>query len=156
METGGRAVIWETFPHVHFEKGGDWYWILGILALALAIAAFFFGNFLLALLILVGAFTIALVAAKQPEVIECAVTARGVRIGSDIHTYASLAAYAIDDTHYAGPHLLLRSKKLYSPVIVVPIPEEYVDEIEDILIERLAEEDLEEPLVHRLMDIFGV
>jgi hypothetical protein len=37
----------------------------------------------------------------------------------------------------------------------MPIPEEFIDEIEAILEPRLAEEHLEEPLAHKLLEIFG-
>lgn len=150
-----RAVTWEAPEHHHIEKGSDWFWALGIVALCGAIAAFFFGNFLFAILILVGGAAMALAAAKRPSVIPFSVSTRGIRVGDKIFPYSTLEAYFIDEENPNGPQLLLRSKRLYMPLIIMPIPQEYVHEIEDLLVTRLPEEELEEPLANKILEMFG-
>ncbi|MEZ4200500.1 MAG: hypothetical protein R3B69_02820 [Candidatus Paceibacterota bacterium] len=78
MDEVAHAVFWEAPEHHHFEKGSDWFWALGIIALCGAVAAFFLGNFLLSLLIIIAACAMALVAARDPRVVDFAVTTRGV------------------------------------------------------------------------------
>ena len=150
-----RAVTWEAPEHHHFEKTSDWFWALGIVALCGAIAAFFFGNFLFAILILVGGAAMALAAAKRPSIIPFLVGTRGIRVGDKLYPYSTLEAYFIDEENPNGPQLLLRSKRLYMPLIIMPIPEEYVHDIEDLLLSRLPEEELEEPLANKILEIFG-
>jgi hypothetical protein len=41
------------------------------------------------------------------------------------------------------------------PLLVIPIPEQYIDEIEDILGPRLEEQFLEESIFHKLLDYLG-
>jgi hypothetical protein len=41
------------------------------------------------------------------------------------------------------------------PLIIVPIPPDYVEDIESILAPRLPEEHLEEPLANKLLEIIG-
>jgi hypothetical protein len=150
-----QAITWEAPEHHHFEKGNDWYWVLWILAICGAVAAFFFGNFLFAILILIGAGSMALVAARQPAVIPFSVSTRGVRIGDKIYPYSTIESYYLDETNLINPQLLLKSKTFYLPLLIMPIPEEYIDDIEDLLRDRLPEEELEEPLVHKILEMFG-
>ena len=150
-----REVIWEAPEHHHVEKNGDWFWILGILVIIFTVTAIALGNTLFALLIFIGGITTGLVANREPSILTHSVSNRGLRIGSTLHPYSSLDCFYIDEEHEHGPQLLARSHKLFMPLIVMPIPEEYIDEIETILEPRLAEEHLEEPLVSKLLEIIG-
>lgn len=150
-----KAVTWEAPEHHHIENGSDWFWALGIIALCGAVAAFFFGNFLFALVILLGAGAIALRSVKPPKIVPFMVGNRGIRVGERLFPYSALEAYRIDEDDAGGPSLLIRAKQMHLPLIVMPIPEEYVDDIEDLLREKLAEEDLQEPLGHKILEILG-
>ena len=155
MDEVTTAITWEAPEHHHFEKGKDWFWVLWIVAICASLATFFLVNFLLAIQILVGAGTMALLAAKQPEIIEFAVTTRGLRLGDKLYPYSSLSSYCIDEENVLGPQLLVKSKHIYLPLIILPIPIEYINEIDELLIDRLPEEELEEPLVHKILELFG-
>jgi len=155
MAESTRAITWEAPEHHHIEKGSDWFWALGIVALCGAIAAFFFGNFLFAILILVGAFSMSLVAVRPPAVISFSISTRAIKLGEKSYPYSSLESYFLDEENPRGPQLLLKAKSLYSPLIILPIPEEYVDDIEDLLLDRLVEEELEEPLANKILEVFG-
>ncbi len=155
MEEKTHAITWEAPEHNHIEKTSDWFWALGIIALCGAIAAFFFGNFLFAILILVGAGAMALQGAREPRVIPFMVGTRGVRTGERLFPYSSLESYKIHEETSVGPQLLLKSKRMYMPLIVMPIPEEHVHDIESLVRERLPEEELEEPLAHKLLELVG-
>ena len=41
------------------------------------------------------------------------------------------------------------------PLIIMPIPEDHIDDIESIIESRLPEEHLEEPLAHKILEFFG-
>lgn len=155
MKESPRAITWEAPEHTHTPKTPEWFIILGILAVSGSIAAFLFGNVLFAILILVAAVTISLVTLKEPDVIPYSVSTRGIRVGDEIHTYPSLESFCINTTDYDEPHLLVQSTRLFMPLLVFPIPEEYMDDIDDLLGERLPEEELEEPFIHVLLEFFG-
>lgn len=150
-----RAVTWEAPEHHHIEKNGDWFWALWIIAFAAAAAAFFFGNYLFAILIVIGAAAMALVANQQPKIVPFAVTTRGLRINNTLFPYSTLEAFYIDEDHFRGPQLLAKSQKLFMPLIIMPLPEEYLDDIEDIISVRLPEEEMEEPFANKLLELFG-
>lgn len=150
-----RAISWEAPEHYRQEKGSDWYWALGIIALCGAVAAFVFGNFLFAILILVASAAMVLQSAKQPRVIPFMVGTRGVRVGEKLYPYSTFDAYCIDEEDNRGPQLLLRFKNAFLPLVVMAIPSDNVETIEELVRERLPETELEEPIAHRILELLG-
>ena len=75
---------WSAYEHEHIERGSDWFWALGVIAVSAAITSVLFGNVLFAILILVAAMTIGLVAQRPPELHEFEITEKGIRIGQTI------------------------------------------------------------------------
>jgi hypothetical protein len=155
MAEAVRAVTWEAPEHHHIEKSSDWFWALGVLAIAGGGAAILFDNTLFGVLIILGAAVMMAVALREPDILPYAVTTRGVRVGNDLYPYSTLESFYIDDEHGLGPQLLVKSQHMLMPLIILPIPEEYVDEIDDLIGARLAEEHMEEPFAHKLMEFFG-
>ena len=155
MEDQIKSIHWEAYEHMHGKKGSDWFWVLGIVTLAVTIAAILLGNVLFGILIFIAGSVSALHANREPEMIEYAVTTRGIQVGDKMYPYNTLEVFFIDEENPEGPQLLVRSEKLLMPLLVIPVPEEYLDEIEDILASRLPEEYLEEPLAHKLLEFFG-
>jgi hypothetical protein len=155
MDNQVRSVTWEAPAHHHTEKSADWFFAFGIIATALVIVLLMVGNPLLALLLAVGAGALGLVTSRPPNIIPYAVTIRGVRIDDTFFPYTTLQAYHIDENDPRGPQLLILSEKHFMPLLVIPIPEEYIDEIEDIMGPRLEETFLEESIFHKLLDYLG-
>jgi len=150
-----NAITWEAPEHHHIEKGTDWFWALGIVAIAGAIAAFVLGNILFGVVILLGASTMTLFALREPKVIPFAVTTRGIRISETVYPYTTLETYYIDEDNEQGPQLLVKSRRIFVPLLILPLPEEHVDDIDDLVGSRLSEEMLEEPFSHKLLEFFG-
>ena len=150
-----QSITWEAPEHTHIEKTTDWFWVVGLLAIAASAAAFIFGNILFGLVIIFGAVALVIHAFREPAVIPFAITARGVQIDEDVYPYSTLTGYSFDLENRNGPQLLLQNRKALAPFLILPIPEEYIDEIEDIISLRLPEEDLEEPLSHQILEFLG-
>ncbi len=155
MNPTAHAVYWEAPEHEHIEKSSDWYWILGILAIAGSLTSIILGNVLLGILIPLAAFVMVLVSHRHPRTISFEVSARGVRVHDTLYPYATLESYYLDETNHIDPQLILKSKKLFVPLIIIPIPDEYINEIERLVSARLPEEHLEEPFSHKLLEFFG-
>ncbi len=155
MEPAVRSVTWEAPEHHHIERGGDWFFALAVITGAIVIAALFFGNFLMALLAILCGLTTAVSAGRAPRIIEFSVSPRGIRVGDLLYPFTTLESYHIDEDDMRGPQLLVMSQKHFMPLLILPIPEEYIDDIEDILSPRLPEEFLEEPLFGKLLELVG-
>ena len=155
MEPAAHSVSWEAPEHTHGKHGGDWFLALAILTIAVVIAALLFGNFLFALLAALSGSSIAIAASQPAQILSYVVSIRGVQVHETIYSYAMLKSYYISDEDPRGPQLLILGKKTFMPMIVMPIPEEYIDEIEEILMGRLPEEYIEEPFFHKILEMLG-
>lgn len=150
-----QSITWEAPEHHHFEKRSDWFWALWIIVIAASFTAIYLGNQLFGLLILIAGALMALIANRKPPVVPFAVTTRGVRIGDTLYPYSTLESYHIETENVSQPLLLIKSQKLFMHLIIIPLPEDHIEDVESIIEERLPTEDLEEPLSHKLLEIFG-
>jgi hypothetical protein len=155
MEQVARSVTWEAPESTHPDHGGDWYFALGIITLGVIVAAILLSNFLFALLAAISGASIAVAASQPPRILEFGVTIRGIKVANTLYPFASLRSYYINEDDPRGPQLLIMGTKVLMPMLVIPIPEEYIDEIEEILTGRIPEEFLEEPLLNRIIDLLG-
>lgn len=155
METEEDIFIgWQTLAYEHRAKSPDWYWALGIIAVSGAVAAFFFENYLFSVLILIGAFTMALYGAKHAPLLTVEIGERGVRVDHTLYPYLSLKSFWV--TTDAEPKLMIQSQKTFVPYIVIPLSDD-VDPliVREALLPFIEEQEHVEPLPHRLMDYLG-
>ena len=150
-----KSIVWEAPEHHHVEKSTEWYVILVIISFASAPAAFAVGNVLFGILIILFAVTMSLSALRTPRTVPFAVTTRGIRLDDRLYPYTSLESYYIEEEDVNGPQLLLKSASFLAPLIVIPLPEDDIDEIEDLIALRLPEEHLEEPFFTKVLEFFG-
>jgi len=155
MEPTARSISWEAPEHHHVEKGNDWFFALTIIIIALVITAILLNNVLFALLLGIAGGVLGVAAAKKPNIIPFSVSVRGIKIEDTLHPFASLSSYHIDEEDARGPQLLVKAEKLLMPLIVLPIPVDYIDDIEEILRDKLPEEELEEPFLLKVLELFG-
>jgi len=152
-----NKLIWETLDHINEEKSNDWFWIVGIIAVAVAVLAIFFNNILFALLILISAFTAFMMAHTSPKMVDYEINRQGVKIGEILYPYSSLESYyVIDEDGFDRDRLLLKSKKMLMPLIIVPLTGQVDNEdVREYLIEYLDEEEMEESFAQVLMARLG-
>jgi hypothetical protein len=149
-----RGIVWEAYEHHHHDRGSEWFWILGILTVASTIAAVLLGNALLGMILALGGALAGIGALREPKIISYGVTARGIRIDDKLFPYTTLDCFCIDEESHLGPQLLIRSEKLFMPLIIIPLPEDMQEEIEQIIAQRIPEEHLEEPFIYKVLEYF--
>lgn len=145
---------WSAYEHEHIERGSDWFWALGIIAVATAVTSILFGNVLFAILIITAAITLAVIARKSPLLAEFEISDDGIRVGDDMHAYEEILSFWVDDTK-ERPLLLVDTVKFMYPNLIIPV------EIEPNLVraylrERVAEVPMKEPFSHKVLEFFGL
>lgn len=153
-EEDPTPVQWSAYEYPYERKGGDWYWALGIVVVSFAIAAYLFGNMLFGILILVAGFTVALYGAKPPELLHCEVNKRGVKVNNRVYPYGELRSFWVDE-ETLPPKLILRSEKVLMPHIIIPLGDANGEDIREFLSEKLSEEEMQEPLSHKIAELLG-
>lgn len=149
-----EPIRWQGYEYEFSEKSADWFWALGIIAVSSAITAIIFKNLLFALLILIGALTLALFAARRPHLTHFEVSKRGVAVDRILYPYKTLEAFWInhDDEE---PKVIISSDKFLMPYIVIALDGVDTEALQTILREHLPEEELTEPISHKILEFFG-
>lgn len=155
MPDEARAIVWEAPEHRHIEKTSDWFWAVGIIAVSAAVVFIILNNVLFSIVILLGATTMILFSHRKPQMVEYEISLRGIRVNGSLHPFDTLSEYSIDEDAPEGPQLIVKSKHLFLPLFVIPLPEEYIDDVDLILGQKLLETHIHEPLSHRLLELFG-
>ena len=138
-----RGVLWHWEGHEYSfeEKGSDWYWALGIIAVAAVIACVLFNNFILALVVAAGAGALALEAARPAREHYFAITDRGVVIDNNLHLYENMLSFTV--LEYADesmpPSLSIKTKSFLASHLLIPIIGHEPQEIYDFFIAHIPE-----------------
>lgn len=148
-------ISWQEYEYEFYEKSIDWFWALGIITISVAITAIVLNNLLFALLIIVGSIALSIYAVREPDLVYYEINQRGVMVGNHLYPYSSLDSFWINHNGEKS-ELLISSKKLLMPHIVIPINEEVDTELlRDYLLDRVDEEEQREPISTHLMKYFG-
>jgi hypothetical protein len=120
-----RAAIleWEGREYDHNPKSTDWYWALGIITVAGTIAAILFGNYLLAILVIIAATSLALHAAKQPPLHRFRLVEEGVVIGDELHRFSRMISFSVleDIEGEQPPMISIKTENWLSPHLIIPL-----------------------------------
>ena len=150
------TLAWHAQEFFYRKKTPDWFWILGITTLTGAVVAVVFGNALLAVLIIIGAFAMALAGAKTPRHLSVLLSDRGIRINETLYPYQNLDSFWVSDATGRPPQLIFASKRLLMPLIMIPIDEVNPEDVRAFLTNRLQEKEHEEPFSQKLLEFIGL
>lgn len=148
-------ITWSAPEYEQTKKSSEWFWALGILILALAVAAFLLKNILFVGFILLAGFTIALYAAKRPRVIEFSVSARGIQVDDRVYPYESLKSFWINYKPPRKKEVEVISKKVFMSRLILPLGEADPNEIRGILGRVLKEEEPKDSITDIVAERLG-
>ncbi len=147
---------WEGTEYAFEEKGADWYWALGVIAVAGVIASILFNNIILALVILAAGGTLALQAARGLGTHQFSITDSGVAVDQTFYPYEDMLHFCvleyIDPTW--PPSLSIKTKKILAPHLLIPIVGHDPVEIYEFFAERVEEGKHDESIIDRIIDMF--
>lgn len=149
-----EKLSWHTVEHHHTEKNTDWYWIVGIVSISIAIIAIIMNNIIFAILIIVSAFTLSLFASVKPKIMEVTLDRSGITMGQTRYPYANIQSFWVETREHT-PKLILKSKKVFMPFITAFIEDVDPDEVRHHLLQHLQEEEHVEPFLEKLMIYLG-
>ena len=156
MPQQSAPIRWQAYEHEHIERGKDWYWALGIIAVCAALISVLFGNSLFGILILVAAATLGLLAKTTPSPVEFELTERGIRVGDVLHRYEEVISFWVEEHDVNPPILLIDTVKWLSPNLVIPIEGVDPREVRAFLSERAVEIPMKESAAHKILEFFGL
>ncbi len=155
-ESRPTPIIWSAYEHEHIERGSDWFWALGIIAVCAALTSTLFSNVLFAILILVATGVLVLLARRPPPFHEFEISDRGIRISEESHSYDEILSFWVDTETGAEPLLLVDTTKFTAPNLIIPIGDNDPESIRNFLREYAQEIPMKEPLSHKILEFFGL
>ena len=152
-----KSISWQAYEHEHREKTKDWYWSLGIIVVTASILSILFGNYIFGVLLIVMGVSLAVVGSRHPELVDFELNKLGIRIGKKLYPYATLEAFWVQDNAEIGKtsDLLIKSRRTFVPLIVIPLNGVDSQDIRDYLLYNLLEKELEESFSHIIMENLG-
>ena len=145
------VISWTAREHEHPKKSADWFWAVGLLSLACALAAFIFDNILFGLLVVIAGFTLMLHAARGARTHTYEITAKGIVAHTSLYPYETLHSFWIHD-EYPPKKLILKSKRTLLPHIALPLGEVNEADVRQLLRPKLKEQKHDPSLVEVIAD----
>jgi hypothetical protein len=149
---------WQGKEYSFEQKSADWYWALGIVALAIIVACVLFNNILLALVVAAGAGSIALHAAKHPRIHRFQITDEGIAIDTNLYPFSNMLHFSV--LEYADPSwppsLSVKTKSLLVPHLLIPIEGPDPLDVYEYVLNHLPEGRHDESVIDRLVDLLRI
>jgi hypothetical protein len=157
MAMAYETIAWQMYEFEHREKSADWYWALGIIAIAAAVAAIFLGNILFAIILLLGAFTLGMHGNSKPKVYTYQLSRRGIQVEKNLYTFETLDSFWIEEFEDRPHRILVKSQKFFMPYIIMPLsPDMDPEEIRHFFLDHgLPEIEHHESFLHQLFEYLG-
>lgn len=132
---------WSGKEYDHMPKSADWYWALGIIAVAGVITMILFGQYLVVVLIIVAAISMALHAAKIPQVHLFRLVENGLMIGDELHSFDRMTSFSVlEDIEGKLPPLLsIKTESWHSPHLIIPLQDVDANLVYEYLLHHVDE-----------------
>ncbi len=147
-------ISWSAPEYIHTEKNTDWYWIVGIVSITLALVSVLLENSILGILIIVASFTLTLYSTRKPKNIHIELLPTGIKVHESIYFYTNLESFWIEE-HQLTPRILFKTTKKIAPYITILLGSANPDEVRDELLIHLPEVKHSEPFIEKLLIYFG-
>jgi len=147
-------ISWSAPEHLHTEKKADWYWAVGIITLALVAVAILLSNVIVGIFILVAASALVILASRPSVFVYHEVNDRGIVVDGHLFPFLSLESFWIPHDEFP-PKIILKSRKVLSPYIIVYIDEVDPEAVREILLRYIAETEHHESLIKHILERFG-
>jgi len=146
---------WKALEYKQTDKTADWYWAVGIIAIASVVTSIIVGDGLFAIFIVIAVLTLLMFSIRKPLLVDVTIDRRGITVGSEKYPFATLEHFWVDITKPDDEKIILKSKKMLMPIVVIPINDHDHLAVRDLLLKFLPEQELREPASHKVMEKLG-
>ncbi|MCE9585287.1 hypothetical protein K8Q94_01540 [Candidatus Nomurabacteria bacterium] len=150
-----QNIKWQALEYEEKERHTDWFWALGIIVVAGATTAIIFANYFFAILIVLSGLSLAFLAIKKPSLIDHELNNDGLQIHTEFYPYKKMKSFWIKKEN--DPMLLIKTSKIFMPIISVPIKEMQIQSIEEKLFSnKVLKEEIKENVTEKIIDTLGL
>lgn len=155
MSQPSFKIEWDAHEYEHRERSADWFWVVGIISVSITVVSIILGNIILGILILIGAITLSIFAKRPPKTLHVIIDQKGIAREKTLYPYETLQSFWIDTEH---PHkkIILKSKKLLMPLIIIPLEDNAdLEEVREKLSLYITEEYHSLPFIELVLEYLG-
>lgn len=147
-----EEINWQAFEYEHQTKSADWFWIIWILAIGIAITAYLFNNLLFGIFILISAFCLSLYASRKPSLLNFTISEKGILINEKLIPFISLKSFWIED----DKKIIFQANRKTAPYIIIPLDDSVsIKYLREYLLKQLEEVEHVEPLTQKIFEKLG-
>jgi hypothetical protein len=148
---------WEAPEYEYIEKHPKWYWIMGIVLLAIIVYAIITNSLLMAITFILIGMLGYIYAEREPRLIRMEINPDGVIADKIMYEYDDLKSFWIFYEVDSGFKVLsLHSQKTFLPHIHIPVGDANPILIREVLLNYLPEIRQEMTLIDRLSLLIGL
>ena len=156
MAQEGQVISWQVHSHTHRERTTDWYWALGLVAIVGAVASIFFGNVLLAIILIIGAGSIGVLAARGPREHSVRIDTRGISVDGTLYPYASVRSFWVEE-EVEKPRLWVSTSGIIAPQLTLPLEDRARARVVHSFLKKYAKEEEQGPhFGEHVAELFGL
>lgn len=125
-----RTIRWSAPEYVHKDRSVDFFWTIGLIALASCGLALWLHNYLFAIFILIAGSCLILFSIRHPQEMQFTAQTEGLYIGKELYEWNKLQGFSIKKDEPYAKLILLTSKK-FLPLYTIPLPPELSTEVKE-------------------------
>lgn len=156
MENLPQTIEWETKEYEFQKKSPEWFWVLGIIVLALTLAAVILENFLFAILVALSGFSVALYGARKPRTVLFKIDQQGITAADKFYDYDGIKKFWINYNPPRRKEMLIELKKTFSPLATIELGDADPGVIRAYLLQYVKEGKTEESFITTLARILRI
>lgn len=142
---------WRAAEYDFYEKGLNWYLLIGAFSLLLVVVAIWQNDFFFAIFILIAAAMVLVLGGRRPGIIELRLTKEGCHLGEKFfYPYDSLENFSIEERPGRLNAMVLKKKSAFNPYVRALLDTQTAEKAREFLKEKLPEVTREDSFV----DIF--
>lgn len=133
---------WQAPEYEWVERGSDWYWVLGTLAVVIIGLSVYFKNYLLAILILLGSTLLIAFSKRKPTDHELAISPEGFFVDGYTYQFSQFQGFTIAEppANQNYPRITFYKQGSPTPFLTFLIDFEIdTDELREFLLTKLEE-----------------
>lgn len=151
----GILYEWQAPEFIKYKKDPYWIWMVIVGAIVFTVFFILTKNYTGTVVVILSAFLIYVYGKKEPREINFAIITKGILINNKVHLFEDLKSFWI---FYSPPEikeLSIKTKKLLSPYLPMPLGKANPVKIREILLDFLPEKKQEESIANILARRLG-
>lgn len=152
-----KLVEWTVPEYEQKKRSNDWFWGVGLIAVAGVVVSAIFGNFLLAVLLCISGLLLIVFARHSPAILHVEISEQGVQVNSTFHAFTAIKSFWVIDRNFGMPKLILNFDRRFNTIVSIPIhPDIPLAGIRNIMLTYSTEEETAEPFAEQFTDVLGL